>query len=59
MNSELSMVINFGEQRIQFLFKVPSKYRKVVKQILHEVEMNLKTALKAYDYKIVKQSKEE
>ena len=48
-----------GEKEVTFLVKVPKKNVKLAARVADEIRTNFLTALKAYSYKIIKQTCEE
>lgn len=59
MKSKVSIKWMFGEREIVLCIEVPNKHKNLAKQIVNNLYKCYRTALKAYAYKVVLQTKEE
>lgn len=59
MKSDVEVKWKFGEQTIKLVVSVPNRQAKLVKKVLASVYKSYITALKAYNYKVIKYSCEE
>lgn len=59
MKTDVAILWKFGEQHIRFIIAVPKEHKRLATKILNELYTDFITALKAYNYKIIKYTHEE